>query len=696
MLGLLDMFLVELPYLELTHKTPEVLLFLGRFHPLILHFPIGGLLLVFYFEIVGLIRKKHPDTFIKTGLGFSAVFAILACLLGYFLSLEGGYEEKTTDIHMYTGIGTALLITILFLLKKSSKEKLYFPLFVVAIILISITGHYGSVLTHGDTFLTQYFPLKTKKEKPKFIDSLQYFADVIYPILESKCIQCHNATKQKGGLSLISETVIVQGGEEGKGLISGNAMGSNIVKRILLPLEEEKHMPPVGKNQVSSDELWLLKHWINNGASFQDKALAYEHNDTLVKLLDNYLEKDLEIIPEASVTAINEVVKAGFSLHRIATDQPQLSVKFDKDSISEEAIATLKGIAKQLVQLDLNTTHLTDDMTRGLKKLKKLETLRLDNNPISNKTLRYLVDLENIKVLNLHHTLINNEGLAMIVDNISLEDIYVWNTKVDEQYVKENIQNDQTIIHYGIFEGFAEIKPLKPPKLITKQTIFKDSLEIEFSPPIRKARLYYTLDGSEPDSTSSRYMKPIKITNSVSLKAKMYQKEWLPSPIMQEEFFKIKHRVENFDLLHKPSVKYPGSYKIFDFVEASTLFSDGKWAGFDGDDLVAKVHFEEPQTIHSVSVSSLQDTGSWIFLPKKIEVYVKNKNTSFQKIETINYDATNENKTIEIKKKRFKLEFPAIETKQIKIVVHNVGKLPSWHAGAGKKGWLFVDEILIQ
>ncbi len=696
MLGLLDMFLVTVFDQESMNKTPEFILFLGRFHPLILHLPIGGLLLVFYFEVVGRFRKKYSDTLIRNGLGFSAVFAILACVLGYFLSLEGGYEEKITNIHMYTGIGTAILITILFWLKKSSKDKLYFPLFVLTIILISVTGHYGSVLTHGDSFLTQYSPLATKKEKPKVIDSLQYFSDVIYPILEDKCIQCHNATKQKGGLSLISEAVILQGGDEGKGLLPGNAFESNLVKRIVLPLEDENHMPPAGKNQITSNELWLLKHWINNGASFSDKALAFEDSDTLVNLLGNYLEKDIELTPEASVSAINEVVQAGFSLHRIATDQPHLSAKFDKDSISKEAISALKGIARQLVSLDLNATHLTDDMTKGLKKLKRLEHLRLDNNQISNKTLEYLVDLERIKVLNLHHTLVDNEGLSMIVDHISPEDIYVWNTKVDEQYVKEKIENDQIVIHHGIFEGFAEIKPLKPPTLITKQTIFKDSLEIEFDQPLRNARLYYTLDGTEPDSTSSRYTAPIKIANSVSLKAKMYQKEWLPSPTMKEEFFKIKHKIKDFNMQHKPSVKYPGSYKVFDFVEASTLFSDGKWAGFEGEDLITNISFEESQAVNSISISSLQDTGSWIFFPKKIEIYAKNNNASFQKIETLSYDATDEKQATEVKKKRFKLEFPAIETKQIKIVVHNVGKLPNWHQGAGQKGWLFVDEILIQ
>ncbi|WP_109302390.1 FN3 associated domain-containing protein [Aquimarina sp. AU474] len=693
------LFLVPASFIESVNEIPEFLLFLGRFHPLILHLPIGGILLVFYFDVLGRIRKKYPDSLIKNGLGFSSVFAILACVLGYFLSLEGGYAEKITDIHMWTGIGTAILITLLFLLKKSSKEKLkklFFPLFVLTIILISITGHYGSILTHGDNFITQYSPLNEEKEKPKIIDSLQYFSDVIYPILEAKCVQCHNATKQKGELSFVSETMILKGGKEGEVLLPGSAIGSNMIKRVVLPLGDEKHMPPAGKNQITSNELWLLKHWINNGANFKDKALAYQQNDTLSNLLDNYLEKDLEVLSEASITAINKVMEAGFSVHRIVTGQPHLSVKFIKDSISREAMSTLKGISKQLVRLDVNNTDLTDDMTKSINTLKRLEELRLDNTKISNKTLNYLIDLKDIKILNLHHTLVDNKGVAMIVNKISPANIYVWNTKVDKGYAKELMQNSQTLIHHGIFEGFAEIKPLKPPKLFTEQTIFADSLMIAFNEPLRKAKLYYTIDGTEPDSTSLRYTQPFKITNSINLKAKMYQAEWLPSPTMQEEFFKIKYKIKDYTILHQPSTKYPGGHKVFDFIEGSISFSDGKWAGFEGDNLITMINFEEPLAIESISVSSLQDAGSWILFPKRIEMYTRNENTSFRKIGTINYDATNEEESKEIRRKRFKLEFPKTNAKYIKIVVHNIGKLPKWHQGAGEKGWLFVDEILIQ
>ncbi|WP_109436741.1 FN3 associated domain-containing protein [Aquimarina sp. AU119] len=692
------MFLSVIPLVETT-GTSEFVLFLGRFHPLILHLPIGGLLLVFYFDIVGRIRKNYPETLIENGLGFSAFFAILACVLGYFLSLEGGYEENTTNIHMWTGIATAILITFLFLLKRSTLEslkKLFFPLFVSTIILISITGHYGSTLTHGDDFITQYSPLKTKKNKPQVIDSLHYFSDVIYPILEAKCIQCHNATKQKGELSLISEVMIIKGGKNGKLIEKGNALNSHIIKRILLPLEDEKHMPPTGKNQISTDELWLLEHWIDNGADFNVKALAYQKNDTLINLLENYVEKDVEIIAEASIAALNDVVNSGFLVYRIAIDKPQLSAKFVRDSITTDAIKSLKGIAEQLVELELNNTTLTDDMTKGLKELKRLEKLRLDNTKISNTTLNHLVNLKKLKVLNVHHTEIDNEGITTIVEEIAPDDIYVWNTQVDEKYAKQLMKSSPTIIHHGVFEGFAEIKALKSPTLITEQTIFSDSLMITFNNPLRKAKLYYTIDGTDPDSTSIRYTVPIKITNSIKLKALLYQDEWLPSPIMEEDFFKIKYKIKDFNMVHQPSAKYPGAQKVFDFIKGSSVFSDGNWTGYEGDNLITTINFDEPKVIQNVSVSCLRDAGSWILFPKKIEVYAKNENATFQKIGEMNYDATNEEEAKEISKKNFSLKIPQTNAKYIKIVVHNAGKLPDWHQGAGKAPWLFVDEILIQ
>jgi len=118
-----------------TEEAPSFILFLGRFHPLLLHLPIGALVVTFFIDILGRIQKQYPAKTISNLLGFTALFAIITCFLGYFLSLEGGYQKDTLDIHFYTGIATAILTSVLFFisLKPNFKSnKIFLPLFTEA------------------------------------------------------------------------------------------------------------------------------------------------------------------------------------------------------------------------------------------------------------------------------------------------------------------------------------------------------------------------------------------------------------------------------------------------------------------------------------------------------------------------------------------------------------------------------------
>ena len=113
---------------------------------------------------------------------------------------------------------TAILITILYLLannKEKYAKRLFFPLFVTTIIGISIAGHFGSVLTHGDNYITEYIKPLPKAKTITHIDSLNMYDDVVLKIFDNKCIQCHNTSKRKGELALHSKESILQGGESG-------------------------------------------------------------------------------------------------------------------------------------------------------------------------------------------------------------------------------------------------------------------------------------------------------------------------------------------------------------------------------------------------------------------------------------------------------------------------------------------------
>ena len=226
-----------------TEEVPRFILFLGRFHPLVLHLPIGALVVTFFLEVIRRLQKKEISETIKHLFGFTAIFSIITCFFGYFLSLEGGYTDTTLDLHFYTGVATSFFATGLFYLTTRDDfktNKVFLPLFIITLILISIAGHFGSVLTHGDNFLTEYAGAEPKEKTIEVVDSLRIYEDVVFKILDSKCIQCHNASKQKGELSMMTPDLILKGGASGTNLIAGNPENSLLLKKSTKAKELQK------------------------------------------------------------------------------------------------------------------------------------------------------------------------------------------------------------------------------------------------------------------------------------------------------------------------------------------------------------------------------------------------------------------------------------------------------------------------
>ncbi|WP_315820267.1 c-type cytochrome domain-containing protein [Paraflavitalea speifideaquila] len=97
------------------------------------------------------------------------------------------------------------------------------------------------------------------------------YKEVIQPLLETKCYSCHNKNKQKGGLRMDEQALLLKGGKNGVALTPGKAAESEMMKRLLLPREHDDHMPPKEKPQMSESEIALVHWWIESGASFDKK-----------------------------------------------------------------------------------------------------------------------------------------------------------------------------------------------------------------------------------------------------------------------------------------------------------------------------------------------------------------------------------------------------------------------------------------
>ena len=162
---------------------------------------------------------------------------------------------------------------------KAQNSVFFKSITFVCLIVVVLTGHYGANLTHGENFLTE--PFKRGKENNISTDSLTVFDGAIKPVLEKKCVSCHNQQKKKGKLVLTTPDEIAKGGENGPLWIPGNADSSSLVKRIHLPETHDDHMPPSGKPQLTSNEIKLLEAFIKAGADTKILISKLNTNDSL-------------------------------------------------------------------------------------------------------------------------------------------------------------------------------------------------------------------------------------------------------------------------------------------------------------------------------------------------------------------------------------------------------------------------------
>jgi len=204
--------------------------------------------------------------------------AVISAVCGWLLSLGGGYEADLLAWHKWLGTATAVGCVIAAICFQKEKIIAYRLALFVTVALLMVTGHLGGSLTHGSDYLTRYapWPLKQllggKVENTSSVvpagDPLRepVFASVILPIFENKCVSCHGPDKSKGGLRMDSFTMMQKGSEDGPVFTPGDAGQSPLVQRVLLPADNDDHMPPTGKPQLTANEIALLKWWVQAGA----------------------------------------------------------------------------------------------------------------------------------------------------------------------------------------------------------------------------------------------------------------------------------------------------------------------------------------------------------------------------------------------------------------------------------------------
>jgi len=686
---------------------PPSLQAVGRMHPLLLHLPIGLIVISF---ILWIGKKNIESTSFQKifvlVLQVTAFTAALTALMGFFLSREGGYDENILLKHKILGITTAILSYTLLLVYKSFPEKNFaFGATITLSLTAMIAGsHFGSNLTHGEGFVWQ--PLKSGKDtEEKITDSSSLFAAAIKPVLRSKCFSCHNEKKAKGGLIMTTEEKILEGGKNGPIWKSGDALNSHIIEKINLPEDEKKHMPPKGKPQLSQEQIDLLFVWIQSGADMKKTMKDYADDDTVRILAAKFIHlpkaetEKIYSFAAAPASTIQKLSGPFCSVFPLSQSSPALQADFFvREKFDRKKLEELLKVKQQLVVLNLGNMPVTDADMKTVNQFTNLEKLILNNSLITNNALSEIKKLKSLRSLSLAGTQIDKNAAQSFSQFDSLKEVFIWNTKISATEADElQKQNKKIKFDRGYVPDENEILSLTPPIVKNEEFILAANEKIELEQKISGATIRYTVDGTDPDSTTSPiYKDPIIADGFTLIKAKSIKPGWYSSPITSFSFFKKGIRPSGGELINQPNEKYKGNgaATLFDLKKGlAENFNDAAWLGFREQPFAAVFYFDTAQTINSISISYNESVQSYLMPPAEVEVWAGESKDKLKLLRKATApQPTKEEKNI-VRVEGMKIDIPQSTYKYYKIVAKNVLKLPTWHPGKGEKAWIFIDEI---
>jgi hypothetical protein len=699
----IQVLLIFLWFAEDRIDLPVWLQVAGRLHPLMLHIPIGLLVvLVLFLLIQNQFEERSAEKILLILSLLTSLTASVTALLGFFLSLQGDYDSDLFFRHKISGIVLSFLcyaILLVFLFLRKRRSILYFS-GSAALILMIVAGHSGGSLTHGENFIFE--PVNRDEILTLNKDEETIYRLAVEPILSKKCFSCHNESKKKGGLVMTSEELFIKGGKQGKEWMEGNPLESRLMQMIHLPIAHDEHMPPDGKPQLTEFEIHVLNTWIQEGASFDLKMNDLPDSDTLKMLTAAMIttvlvDEEKYTFKAASMQEVERLNTPFCSVFPLYRESPALQADFFvRNSFKSSALDALESVKDQLVILNLSGMPVDDEMLTTVGKFKNLEKLNLNFTAINGPGLAKLSSLEKLQTISLTGTTVARDHLKFILDLPSLTELYVWNTGVTEKDVQD-LQREYPAITFvlGRQAKDEEILRLSPP-VLSNEGVIRAGEEVVLKHSMPGVTIRYTLDGTDPDSVSSNeFEAPIALKTTTRIKAIACKESWYCSDEYEVTCFVEGIRPDTVVLLANadPQYKGIGAVSLTDgrkgFVD---ILKEPSWLGFRNDPFAAEFQFDVPRTVTEITISYGKNIGAYLFPPEEVEIFGSDSDKKWKLIKRVRPEQPVDYLPSSVEGLSFFLDEPAAYS-FYKIIAKPVSKLPSWHSGKGDKGWIFVDEV---
>ena len=704
-LWILNPFLLFITFFKESIQMNIGMSWMGKFHPLLLHFPlVFGILIGLYLLFIP--AGKLARTIEQPILLINAFLAVIVAITGLLLSKENTYEGDLLTQHQWGGIAIALFSWGLVLINTYSKyfqsnRKIRLSTGILLLALIIVFTHKGAQLTHGIDALS--IPEnKTTNQDATSIKTLDSTATVyekaVEPILLDKCVSCHGPKKIKGNLQLDTKEHIQKGGKDGNVFdLTGDA---SIIERMHLPLTEEKHMPPDGKPQLTPSEIMILQKWISAGGDFNKKMFELNKADSLYILANNY-QPTKEKSKQSAGPDLGEYNTNYCNVHYVYPGSTQIEVNFFQGSFYNSAqLKNIEKIKEQVVSLNMQGMPLKEEDLAIISGFKSLEKLNLNYTGLKIDALKPIKQLTKLKTLSIAGMEGTISGINNLVKGTTIQVLNIWNNTIKTDQVQQ-IQNSKQGLIVTVGDNLEkEIIKIINPSIEQDSSIIPAHLDIPIKHVVKGTIVRYTLDGTDPDSLNSPiYKKPIRLYNNTVVKTKAFKPGWISSDIVQRNFYKSTIHPDSVLLLKMPDAKYTanGAKTLFDYELGDKNFGNAKWLGYKDANMEMMIGFNKATTIKEIYFNALVNLGSYIFPIVSIDVLASNDGKNYTLISKNNYPAVTDAtpKTLnETKGFSCSISNPA-PYKYYKFVATNLKKLPNWHPGKGTPAWIFIDEIFL-
>ena len=305
----------------------------------------------------------------------------------------------------------------------------------------------------------------------------------------------------------------------------------------------------------------------------------------------------------------------------------------------------------------------------------------------------------------------NGKSFTIKAANVSDKNIYVKSVKLNGKPLKQTFFAHSDIMNGGTLEFEMSETPVKDwfsqfseskieanfaiVPTIEAPRVFETETSVKISTPDENARIFYTLDGSEPGEKSILYTKPLTIAETAIVKAVAVSKTGGKSLTAESKLIR-KPNDWTVKILSKYNRQYTGGGDegLIDGIRGTTNFASGEWQGYQNQDFIAIIDLQRETEIKSVGGGFLQDARPWIWMPTRIEFETSNDGENFTRIAEIKTDMAVDDMKPTIKD--YKQKIAPIKARFVRVKAFNLGKIPAWHPGAGFDAFIFVDEIFIE